>query len=112
MFRSILIANRGEIACRIMRTAKRMGIRTVAVYSQADAQAFLGLMYATGRGVAKDTTLAYMWISLPSSRALPADLSDTIVRVRNRFRDVMPPEQLAEAQKMVSEWKPTPAAGN
>ncbi|WP_409433569.1 acetyl-CoA carboxylase biotin carboxylase subunit [Litorimonas sp. RW-G-Af-16] len=36
---SILIANRGEIACRIIRTAKRMGIRTIAVYSDADAQA-------------------------------------------------------------------------
>ena len=37
MFKKILIANRGEIACRIMRTAKRMGIATVAVYSDADA---------------------------------------------------------------------------
>jgi 3-methylcrotonyl-CoA carboxylase alpha subunit len=36
VFRKILIANRGEIACRIMRTAKRMGIGTVAVYSDAD----------------------------------------------------------------------------
>lgn len=36
MFESILIANRGEIACRIMRTAKRLGMRTVAVYSDAD----------------------------------------------------------------------------
>jgi 3-methylcrotonyl-CoA carboxylase alpha subunit len=39
MFKSVLIANRGEIACRIMRTAKRMGMRTVAVYSHADAKA-------------------------------------------------------------------------
>ena len=37
MFSKILIANRGEIACRIMRTAKSMGIATVAVYSDADA---------------------------------------------------------------------------
>ena len=39
MFNKILIANRGEIACRIIKTARRMGIRTVAVYSEADANA-------------------------------------------------------------------------
>ncbi len=39
MFNKILIANRGEIACRVIRTCKRMGIRTVAVFSVADANA-------------------------------------------------------------------------
>ena len=39
MFGSVLIANRGEIACRVARTAKRMGLRTIAVYSAADANA-------------------------------------------------------------------------
>ena len=39
MFKKILIANRGEIACRVAATARRMGIQTVAVYSDADAGA-------------------------------------------------------------------------
>ncbi|OUM00509.1 acetyl-CoA carboxylase biotin carboxylase subunit [Variovorax sp. JS1663] len=39
MFKKILIANRGEIACRVIKTAKKMGIRTVAVYSDADKEA-------------------------------------------------------------------------
>ena len=39
MFKKILIANRGEIACRVIKTAKKMGIKTVAVYSDADRDA-------------------------------------------------------------------------
>ncbi len=39
MFKKILIANRGEIACRVIKTARRMGIKTVAVYSTADKDA-------------------------------------------------------------------------
>ena len=39
MFKKILIANRGEIACRVIKTAKKMGIKTVAVYSEADKEA-------------------------------------------------------------------------
>ena len=39
MFKKILIANRGEIACRVIKTARKMGIQTVAIYSDADRQA-------------------------------------------------------------------------
>jgi acetyl/propionyl-CoA carboxylase alpha subunit len=39
VFKSLLIANRGEIACRVIRTARRLGMRTIAVYSDADKDA-------------------------------------------------------------------------
>jgi 3-methylcrotonyl-CoA carboxylase alpha subunit len=61
MFAKILIANRGEIACRVIRTAQRMGIRTVAVYSEADAGALHVAMadeaYPIGAAPARESYL-------------------------------------------------------
>ena len=61
MFDTILIANRGEIACRVIRTAQRLGIRTVAVYSAADAGArhvaMADTAYAIGPAPARDSYL-------------------------------------------------------
>src|SRR5665213_4497106 len=51
MFSKILIANRGEIACRVTRTARRMGIATVAVYSAADAGALHVAMADEARSI-------------------------------------------------------------
>src|ERR1700729_2228007 len=62
MFSSVLIANRGEIACRIAHTAKRLGLRTIAVYSEADAQALhvrsCDEAYCIGPAPARDSYLA------------------------------------------------------
>src|SRR5271166_2182099 len=62
MFTSVLIANRGEIACRVARTAKRMGLRTIAVYSEADAHAphtrLCDEAYLLGPAPAQDSYLA------------------------------------------------------
>ena len=62
MFRSVLIANRGEIACRIARTAKRLGLRAIAVYSQADAHALhvrsCDEAYCIGPAPARDSYLS------------------------------------------------------
>jgi 3-methylcrotonyl-CoA carboxylase alpha subunit len=62
MFRSLLIANRGEIACRIARTAHRMGIETIAVFSEADAGALhvkaADRAYPIGPAAARDSYLS------------------------------------------------------
>ena len=62
MFSSVLIANRGEIACRIARTAARLGMRTIAVYSAADANALhvrrCDEAYPIGAGSARDSYLS------------------------------------------------------
>lgn len=61
MFESLLVANRGEIACRIMRSARALGVRTIAVYSEVDAQAQHVLQadeaYAIGANPANESYL-------------------------------------------------------
>ena len=76
MLKKILIANRGEIACRIIRTARRMGIATVAVYSDADASslhvAMAGEAYRIGPAPASESYLVAERI-LAAAKASGAD---------------------------------------
>jgi propionyl-CoA carboxylase alpha chain len=61
MFKKILIANRGEIACRVMKTAKKMGIKTVAVYSEADKDSMHVLMADEGSVSARRRPRNRIW---------------------------------------------------
>ncbi len=70
MFESILIANRGEIACRVMRTARAMGLRTIAVYHHADRHApHVRLADEAAELLAEVPTAAYLDIEQVLSRA-------------------------------------------
>ena len=62
-FNKLLIANRGEIAVRIMKTAKRLGLETVAVYTEADSGS-LHLNYADE----SICTVSYTHLTLPTKR--------------------------------------------
>lgn len=78
MLESVLIANRGEIACRIIRTAKRLGMRTIAVYSEADADALFVQMadeaYPIGPAPARESYLKIDTIIEVAKRAKAASI--------------------------------------
>jgi TPR repeat protein len=73
----------------------------------AGAQFNLGFMYAQGHGVAQDYAQAHMWFSLAASRAPDAAVRRQAVKARDAVAAKMTPDQIAEAQRLASEWKPT-----
>ena len=73
MFKRILIANRGEIACRIIKTARRMGIATVAVYSDADKDALHVEMADQAVPIGPPPAAESYLVDREDRRRLPAD---------------------------------------
>jgi TPR repeat protein len=66
----------------------------------------LGLMYLAGHGAPQDDLQAYMWLNLAVSKTSNVQIRDLAVRARDLCATRMTPAQIAEAQRMASEWVP------
>jgi pyruvate carboxylase len=103
MFKKILIANRGEIACRVAATARRLAVRTVAVYSEADADAkhvhACDESVAIGGSAPKDSYLRWERIieAARATGAIPATGSSA--RTRNLPAPARPPASSSSARR-------------
>jgi TPR repeat protein len=81
-------------------------LRMAADKGFAPAQDDLSEMYAEGEGVPQDYVLAYMWADLAASRATDAMIRDIAAKDRDAVAAKMTPDQIPEAQRMASKWKP------
>src|SRR5262249_33661472 len=77
-----------------------------AEQGNATAQSNLGSMYYSGQGVPQNYVQAYMWLDLAASRSSAREDRDEAVSNRNVVASKMSREQLAEAKKLLREWKP------
>ena len=98
----LLIANRGEIACRVIRTARKLGIKTVAVYSDADSNALHVSMadeaIHIGAAPSRDSYLNYAGVIEAAKQAYAKALS-----VDGAWRDTT--KMIKSAEKLASEGK-------
>lgn len=81
--------------------------RKAAEQGYASAQNNLGLHYYNGQGVSRDYVLAHMWINLSNSNSTYENDRKQSTNLLNDLERKMTPKQLAEAQKLSCEWKPT-----
>ena len=83
MFERILIANRGEIACRVIETANKLGIETIAIFSEADSEArhvkLANQAYLVGPAIARDSYLALSVVHFCQNGVLERHISDLIL---------------------------------
>ena len=78
----------------------------LAEQGDAEAQFNLGAMYLLGHGVPQDYVQAHMWYSLAVANPLPGERHDLAIKSRDNVEAKMTPDQIAEAQRLASEWKP------
>lgn len=81
--------------------------RKAADQGYADGQIYLGMLYDEGLGVPQSDVQAYMWLNLGVSRTADARWRKMYIGTRDRVAAKMTPEQIAEAQKLAIEWKPS-----
>jgi TPR repeat protein len=81
--------------------------RKAAEQGYTAAQNVLGEMSAEGKGVPQDYVTAHMWFNLSASRATEAEDRDSAAKKRDELAAKMTPAQIAEAQRLAREWKPT-----
>lgn len=82
-------------------------LRKSADHGYADARVNLGSMYEKGVGVSQDSMQAHMWFSLAYYNATDAAIRDVASELRDEVAAKMTPDQIAEAQRLAREWKPT-----
>jgi uncharacterized protein len=80
--------------------------RMAADQGFAAAELNLGLMYLNGQGLSQDYVRAHKWFNLAASRSLSGTAHDWAIKSRDDVAAKMTPAQIAQAQKMASEWKP------
>src|SRR5712691_7173441 len=86
--------------------AAAQGSRRAASQGLAEAQYNLGMMYVRGEGVPQDLVEAYMWFHLAAAGSPAGGSHDKAVQVRDAVAAQLTPEQLAQAQALVSQWHP------
>jgi len=81
--------------------------RKAADQGAALAQFKLGLMYGQGQGVPQDYVRAHTWFNIAAAGESDNETREEIVKARDAIAAKMTPAQIAEAQRMAREWKPT-----
>ena len=83
--------------------------RKGAEHGNAYAQYYLGLLYFIGKGVPQDYIQAHMWANLAAAASTGEGAQKEAANLRDEIADKMTPEQIAEAQRLAREWKPSSA---